>query len=370
MKRWIILAVLVVVLSTAATVAVQLMDASPVPGGPAFPVAASETARGSKAKAVLEGEPTFYFGTLPQRATGKHAWVVRNEGQSELILHMISSTCSCTLAKFKNGEKAVVPPGETTEIVLEYETRENNGDYEKGAEIGTNDPSLPQFSLHVRGKVFPAVVVYPSNTAIFGNITNDEDDNRTLLALYSKDRPQTKVLKATSSRPKDLTVDFEPLEKKDAQQLGAEEGGYKLTFHARPGLPLGSFREEVILTTDHPKQPEVKVTVVGKMSGPVNLIPDRLFMHQVNGKTGGRGDMIIAVRGGRETKCEVVKAPKGLEVGIAPAGGTSKGRYKLTVEVPPGTPAREIEGEIVIKTDHPRAATVTAPVSVWVQNPS
>src|SRR5262249_61219442 len=100
MKRWIILAVFAVVLSTAGTVAVQLMDASPVPAGPTFPAGASVSAKGAKPKAVLEGDQTYYFGTMPQRATGKHAWVVRNEGNADLVLHMISSTCSCTLAKF------------------------------------------------------------------------------------------------------------------------------------------------------------------------------------------------------------------------------------------------------------------------------
>lgn len=367
MKRWILLAVCVVALATVA-VTVQFMGASTGPTTPMYPVgSAGQKASGSKAKAVVEGEHTYHFGTMAQRATGKHLWVVRNEGKDDLILWMLSSTCSCTLAKFKNGEKAVVKPGESTEIALEFETRENNGVYEKGAEIGTNDPDLPQFSLHVKGQVFPAVMVYPTSTASFSTISNDEDDHKSFVAVYSKDKPNLKILKWSSSRPKDVTIDYQPLEPKEAKELGVEKGGFKVTIHAGSNLPLGNFREEVVLTTDHPKQPEVRVSVVGRMTGPVSAVPPSLLMHQVNGKTGAQGDLIITVRNGRETKMEVEKTPAGVNVEISPIND-KKGRYRLSVTVPPGSPAREIEGEIVIKTDHPKADRVTVPVSIWVQN--
>jgi len=374
MKRWVLLAALAVVLSSAATVAVQFMGASTAPGRPVYPVGTGGSGGSKKSgpqpKAVVEGEYTYHFGTMPQRATGKHEWVVRNEGKADLVLWMISSTCSCTLAKFKNGEKAVVPPGESTEIALEFETRENNGTYEKGAEIGTNDPDLPQFSLHVRGQVFPAMLTFPpGNVANFLGISNDTEDNKTFVAVYSKDRPETKILKATSSRPADITVDYEPLSAKDAKEIpGAEKGGYKLTVHAKSGLPLGTFREEIVLATDHPKQPELRISVVGKMGGPINLIPASLIMHQVNGKSGGQGDLIVSVRNNRETKIEVEKAPKGVTADVSPVAEDKKGRYRLTVTVPPGTPAGNIEDEIVLKTDHPKADRITVPVSIWVQS--
>ena len=368
MIRWIILAVFVVALATAATVAVQLMGASTTTMPSMYPVKASATKAGaSTARAVVEGDHTYLFGTMPQRASGKHLWVVKNEGKDDLILWMMSSTCSCTLAKFKNGEKAVVKPGEATEIALEFETRENNGAYDKGAEIGTNDPDLPQFSLHVKGQVFPAVMVYPNSTASFSTISNDEDDHKTFVAVYSKDKPDLKILKWTSSSPKNITVEYEPIDPKEAKQIGIEKGGFKLTIHAKSGLPLGNFREEVVVTTNHPQQAEVRLSVVGRMTGPVTSTPSSILLHQVDGKSGGQGDLIITVRNGRETKMEVEKKPEGVIVAINPVAA-KKGRYRLSVTVPPGSAAREIEDEIVLRTDHPKADRVTVPVSIWVQN--
>lgn len=373
MKRWLILAALAVVISSVA-VTVQFMGASTRPLVPVYPAGPAEVATKAgilQPKAVLEGEQTYYFGTLPQRTTGKHVWTVRNEGKGKLTLWMISSTCSCTLAKFKNGEKAIVPPGESTEIVLEYETRENNGTYEKGAEIGTNDPGLPQFSLHVKGQVFPAVQTFPPGASInYTTIANDEPDHKAFLAVYSKDRPDVKILDIKTSRPNDIKVDVQPLPPNEAKQVaGLDTGGHKLIVHVGPGMTLGNFREEVIVKTDHPQQPELRVQVIGKMTGPVNVVPAALMMHQASGKAGAQGDVIISVRNNRETKFEVEKAPKGIEVAInsLDAGG-KKGRYKLTVTVPPGTAPQNIEGEVILKTDHPMAGQVSVPVSIWVQN--
>lgn len=369
MKRWIALAVFVVVLSTAATVAVQYMPASTGDAFPVFPVGSygSKTA-GALPKAVLEGGRVYEFGTMPQQATGKHSFVVKNTGRADLILTMISSTCSCTLAKFKDGEKAVVKPGESTDIVLEFETRVNNGDYDKGAEIGTNDPDLERFSLRVHGKVYPAVMTIPASEVVnFSNIANDVEDHQAYFALYSKDRPGLKIVKTTSSDPKQVVVTHEPASAADCKELKIEKG-WKVGVNVKAGLPLGAFRHEVVVTTDHPKQPEVRMTVVGTMSGPVNIQPGRLIMHGVNGQSGDAGGVIVTVRNNRETRFEVVEAPPGLKVEIKPVeGSTRKGRYRLSVMVPPGTTARDIESEVVLKTDHPKAGKVIVPVSIWVQ---
>ena len=38
----------------------------------------------------------------------------------------------------------------------------------------------------------------------------------------------------------------------------------------------------------------------------------------------------------------------------------------MTVTVPPGTAAGEVEGNIVLKTDHPNASELTIPVSILI----
>jgi hypothetical protein len=371
MKNWIALIVVLIGLSAAATVAVQTWS-SGSSGGLEQPILSQpERGNASSPKAVVEGNLDYNFGTLPQRTTGKHAWVVRNTGKSDLELWMISSTCSCTLAKFKDGKKQVVKPGDSTEIVLEFETRENNGEYAKGAEIGTNDPGYPTFSLAARGKVYPAVMTLPPDgTLNFGSISNDREDNMGRIAVFSVDRPETKVLRVTSANP---NVTGEALEMTPQEVKGLPSDkvkrGTKVQIRIKSGMTLGTFRDEAVIVTDHPLQPEVRIMLVGKMTGPINLMPGAVSMHDVYGTAGASAELAVVVASARATKFEVARKPEKLKVDVVPSDAEKKpGRYRLVVTVPPGTPPTRIEDEILLKTDHPKAASVLVPVSIWVLN--
>lgn len=380
MKRWIILAAVVVALSSTATVAIQYLPLEASVEGPSFPVGSGGKDKdkgrylAGMPKAVVEGERVFEFGTMAQQAVGKHSWVVKNAGEGVLELWMISSTCSCTLAKFKNGERAYVKPGETTEITLEWETRVNNGDYEKGADIGTNDPDLPKFPLHVHGQVYPAVMIFPpleGNVVNLLDIRNDVESQVTKLGIYSKDRPETKIVKVTSSAPKNIVCTWAPLKPEELKSIGLARCE-QLNIELKTDMPLGTFRHEVVVTTDHPKQPEVRLTLTGLLLGPVNLQgPGRLILHAppVDGKAGGSGTLGLTVVGNRATSFEVVGAPKGLTAAVLPAPNAKPGHYRLEVTIPPGTPAGNIRGRVELRSDHPKARTVFVPVDIWVANP-
>jgi Protein of unknown function (DUF1573) len=370
MKNWIIFAVVVVVLTTVTTlVLAYLPELESATGRIRPPVAGGTQTKpeGPQPKAIVDKPYTFEFGTLPQRTTGKHAWNVKNDGKAPLELWMIESTCSCTLAKFKDGSRAVIEPGSTEPILLEFETRENNGAYTKGAKIGTNDPNLPSFDLQVHGMVYPAIQTYPPSGFIdYAVITNDVDDNELPIAVFSKDRPDLKILGYKSSKPKDITAKWAPLAKEELEGLKVENG-LAVRVNVKGNLPIGDFREEIVLTTDHPKQPEVKIGVSGKMTGSIMSSRERLIMHNVDAAAGGQDQLILTVRGGRETKFELVKAPKGVNVEISPVDASGKkGRYKLVVTIPPGTEPRRIEEEVTFKTDHPKATQVNVPVSIWI----
>ena len=45
---------------------------------------------------------------------------------------------------------------------------------------------------------------------------------------------------------------------------------------------------------------------------------------------------------------------------------TLKGRYRMTVTVPRGTPPGLIDDEIILKTDHPKVPEIKVPVNIVV----
>jgi hypothetical protein len=368
MLRWIALAVIVVVIVAAATfMSLNSTVADPMPA-PAAPRPTGPTAK-------LElGEPaTFEFGTLPQLSGGKHTWEIKNVGEVDLELVLGKTTCSCTVAKLKSAEgedkpKLVVKPHDSTKIDVEWLTKTFHDDYSQGVTFTTNDPAHESVSINVHGTVHPPVIMYPGETISFSSASNEEAQERKV-AVFSMDRPGTKLTKLTTSRPELLVVRSQPLSAEDRKMLKTKDGGYWVIVEMKPGMPLGRFQEELMIETDHPLKSDIKVAISGTAVGPISVIPGRVRMSSVSSSQGASCDVTLSVRGGKPTNFEVVRHPEKLDVRITPDELSSQtGRYKMTVTVPPGTSAGPVDGEIVLKTDHPRAAEMKIPVTVLISN--
>jgi hypothetical protein len=90
-------------------------------------------------------------------------------------------------------------------------------------------------------------------------------------------------------------------------------------------------------------------------------------MPDVVGRIGASKELAVVVRGGRETDFKVARKPEKVVVTITKDDkSTLKGRYRVTVGVPPGTDPGEVAGDIVLRTDHPHAAEVIIPVSILI----
>jgi hypothetical protein len=371
MKRWILLAVLVVVISTTATVAVQYLPLeSASPGELPYPSANKDS--GPKPLAVVDGDLTYRFGMAAQQVILDKTWEIKNEGPGDLVLTKGVIECNCTLAAFdgdKNKETITLKPGQTTKLHLSFETRVVDGPFHKKAEILTNDPLHPSLNFAADGIVHPSVVLYPPESTInYLEISNDQDNHHGSILLYSPDQPDIQIVKLTSSRPDQVVVTEEPMSADDCKAMKVEKGR-RITINVKGDMPLGYFREEVVIKTDHPKKPEVKLTVAGKMVGPISASPERVLFKLVHSPQGDTGAVTLTVRGLRPTKFEVERKPEKLDVGVTQVDpSTPGGQYLLTVTVPPGMPPGDIEDQIVLKTDHPKAAEVKIPVAIRVQS--
>ena len=366
MLRWVILSVVVVLLATAATLVAQYRNGS----NPSWDLPAGNRAKteGPQPLAEVEGTHTHEFGPMSTQKTGTHKWVLKNKGQGDLQIWLAGSSCMCTIAKLKQGEKATLKPEESTDIEVEWKTKDAVGEFGKNVKIGTSDPSHPEIVLGVHGMVHPPIVILPQpqeGVIPMGNLMSDETKD-TSLAVFSPERPALKVTKLTTSKPDFIVAKVVPLTADQCKQLKTE-GGNRVNIEIKPGMPLGSFREEVIFETDHPDQPKVTLTLVGSMAGPISVMPNSLRLVTVNGKQGGSGQVTLLVREGRATSFNVAHKPENIEVSIVPNDTpTLKGRYKLTVTIPPGSTAGLIDDEIILKTDHPKVNQLKIPVNIVV----
>ncbi len=346
---------------------VQIVPTGPEPNRRlAFPT----PAEGARPRAVVDGDLTYHFGSMRQDDKGHRKWTFRNEGKGDLLLTMVSSTCSCTIANLKDGKTATVKPGETTEVELEWETRKNNGAYSKSATIGTNDAEHPTFVLAVEGTVRPAVIVFPADETVnFLEISNDQEDHTGRAGVYTIDRDDFEITKISTSKPGVLLVEKEPMAKEELDHFQAKKG-YRLTVDVKSGMPLGAFREEVVIGTNHPQQPEVRLYVMGKMVGPISMTPaERVRMPDVSSRRGESRTLKMMVRGQRDTAFRVEKQPDHIKVQVEPGPKHEHAsEYQLTVTALPGIAPGTVDDEIVLKTDHPKAAELKVPVYLYVHD--
>ncbi len=375
MKPWITLIVLAVATMITVLVSQPFLADNSSAGVPTTLIPAPTPDITESAPKVEVVDPLKYeFGVLAQESEGKHDWIFKNTGKGVLELRNLGTDCSCTIAQIGKAEsgqgKTMLPvvPGASEPIGLTWNTRKFDGAYRKSARIGTNDPRRPEIVLSVEGKVYPAVVVAPDSVVSFQTVSNDEDVLRKV-AVYSQDRPDLKITRFETSNPALFEVKPEPMTSEERSGFKVDEG-WTVNVTLKATAKLGSFNEELVLWTDHPAKPELKLKLAGKVTGPITFTPEKVVIHDANMIDGGSATLLVWVRG-RSATITVEKAPPGLEVAFEPMAmpsGIKGSKYKMTVKVVPGVNAAQINDEIVLKTDHPNASEIRIPVDVLIQN--
>jgi hypothetical protein len=367
------LGVVVVTLAAAATFFVSYVPESG--SDPAFPVASS--AAGPHSKVVIAENTTFDFGKMSQRDESKHVWTIKNSGEANLEMWLDGKpSCSCTVAEFESDKpmeegsplkKVEVPPGESTRITIGWKTKEwKDSKYAQSATFGTNDPARPTFTLGVKGVVHPPIMIVPGQMISLQSVSS-EDTTNTKFGMFSIDKPNFKITKVSTSRPAFIVATVHPMDA-DQRKVFQINAGYRVDIEVKPGMPIGAFHDEIVVSTDHPRQGELKIAIVGNVSGPISAFPERVRIPNVTRAEGITKDVSLLVRGDKETKFEVARKPERLEVAIVSGESSTSGRYHMRVTVPKGTTAGRIEGMIILKTDNPKAAELKIPVDIFVSN--
>lgn len=368
-RRWLALAVLIVAVSGAAAW-VSISSESPGKGlsGLPFPGAAKPT--GPTGTARLEPpESVIDFGVMNHRDKTQRRWSIINDGPGDLVLTGDQPYCSCTVMSLKKGETRTLKPGESFDVEVEYEAKAV-GEANKSARIFTSDPKNEEIVFTFKGHVYPVIVTMPEEGHIdVGTILNTKS-HLYHAAIAAPARPETKIESITSSNPELLEITSQPLTAEERKNFKLDTGEH-LEITIKPTTILGFFNEEILVKTDHPDRPETKLTIGGKIVGPISSTPSVVRMEV--GPEGRTDQTTIWVTGQDRTNFEVVSVPENVKVAIAPADDTqSKGasagghRYTLTVTVAPGATPGVIEEPIVLKTDHPHAAEFKLPVQITV----
>jgi len=119
-----------------------------------FLVASFSFAQVEEIKTTFEfEESTFDFGTIDAGEKVSHVFKFTNTGDNPLLIKNAKGSCGCTVPKWP---KAPIMPGETGEILVEYNSKGKKGLETKRVTLTANtDPA--QTFLTITGEVTPVV---------------------------------------------------------------------------------------------------------------------------------------------------------------------------------------------------------------------
>ncbi len=366
-------------------------DGDPGSVGVGTPAAA---AHGGPAPRATVDREEYEFGTLDIRAEGKHEFVFTNRGEGTLLLTSGETSCGCAVSKIEDG---IVAPGESEKVTVTWKADKGEGPFRHTATIQTNDPARPRVTLTVWGRITRVVRPIPSEL-VLGQIAAGRPASGQVRLLCYLDEPlEIRGCDLVDEETKDqFEVTSEPLA---ADQLQKEDGegsgsgstgglgsggkkekperphsGYLLKVLVKPGLPLGVFRQTILVRTNLKSVPKVEIPLAGTVVGDISIVgrgwndeTGVLTLGTIVSRWGAERRLVLVSRGphAKEVEFTLVRTNPDLLVvdqerlkETRPIGDGAVTQTPLVIRVPKGSrPADYLGaelGEILIKTTHPQ----------------
>jgi len=214
-------------------------------------------------------EESFNFGVFEKEQKGEHTFTIRNEGKSTLTLKVLEKSCSCTNVDLSRSS---VPSGQNAKVTMKWEPNNMGGSYRQGVEIGTNDPARPRFQLFVEG-VYSAPIIVQPNPVQINAFSGQEASNQSRIFFFEK---EVVIREITSDDPEHFSVTFAKAELSEdnlkVNLLKSAKSVYDVTVTLKSGMPIGHFKNKMIVRSDSDLEPEFTFPVSGQVLGSLAII--------------------------------------------------------------------------------------------------
>ena len=208
--------------------------------------------------------PNHDFGEQWVGGQMKHTFEVKNVGDKPLKILNVKPQCGCTLAgKFDR----VIEPGGTGQIPVSVNSAKLFGKFKKTIRVTTNDPSNRNATLSIAGVIKHYVTVEP-RSANFRQLKPAEEKDFTLKLTNNGEQP----LELTLTKPQvgdSFTVEV-------VEKVPGKE--FELIIHARPPYKEGRLSGSINLTTNNPRQKNLKIRVSGTALARLDIKPKQLVI--------------------------------------------------------------------------------------------
>jgi hypothetical protein len=301
-------------------------------------------------------DAVFDAETVPVGHQIVHDFVIRNEGTAPLEIISVQPACGCTVAEFDR----TIAPGAAGKVHAILDTATFAGAIAKGITVLTNDPARPRLELTVKARVQPYLFVDPGYARFVQAQLSDPGviEQR----VWTNTFDELAILDVRSPFPY-LSVEHRRIEDEADRNENGTGPQHELRFVLDYGeAPVGPLADYVVVATNHPKQPELRIPVSGFVRPLVVLTPERAdFGRFQMDDDGSRGAVLLKYYGSAPLQIESVETTlPGVTANVEPV---EDGReFRVWVTVGPEAPKGDFTGLVRVRTNHPRQPTVEIPV--------
>jgi hypothetical protein len=232
--------------SAAAAVAVAVALSGCVAAAPSGDGSWPAPSNGARLVALEESHD---FGTVESGPIVQHRFRLKNVGTETVYVGSVSAPCGCTAVL---ASSQYLAPGEEGGVEVALDTYRLSGEQSKTVVVRSNDAIRPDLTLTLHGSVATDVSAAPRRLYL-GRLPAGAVVSRHVDVLVKRPDVRITGVRAESNR---FLVETSPLD---------DGSGLRLRVTLLPSAPAGTFDDVVVVSSDSPRQPELKIPVLGTL---------------------------------------------------------------------------------------------------------
>jgi len=301
---------------------------------------------------------TQNFGTVEQGSTLTETFALRNTGDTPLEIRHIEVSAF----GMKVRTRQQIAPGESGLIKLNWDTRRYTGSVEERAIIHLSDPNRPELQLTLKGHLQPPIDIKP-RPAFY--LSQFQGENRSRNLIIENHQQHALNITRLEARGNHFIPSLKIL---DAGKR------FALTAEVPTAVPVGKYRESLILHTDDPKHPRISVEVNVLVKADLYVQPTEADFGHVQLSNARKHpqmakllqqQFIIKRRAGRMTIKSITSDIPALLIDSGPMQNVRSFALNAGLDLTQISPG-PVSGNIVLTTNDPDHPTISIPVSGFI----
>ncbi|MDD5557099.1 MAG: DUF1573 domain-containing protein [bacterium] len=284
------------------------------------------------------------FGSVVGEEKAEHVFRFRNEGEGDLRIERVTSTCGCTAALLSSD---AIPPGGAGEVRTTFTFGGRKGFQQKAVHVHSNDPAEPRAALTIKGTILPFVDVEPASIAL-----RDDQAPAARRVIITQTLPDPLRIEGVSSK-------LDLVETSLSEQPPADgRRRYALDITLKPDTAAGRHFETVTVATNLKERPRVEIPVHITVMGDIQASPTRVYLGSLQPGQEVSRQVTLTSATGRPFRVEAVECDNA-DFGVAPAPPPGpSAAHSFTVRGRPSAQAGGVRAKITFRTDHPKQPEV------------